>query len=101
MLSSHLRRIIIIIIIIIITATTTTTTTIIIIIIIIIIEHRAMKAYWGVGYSSTTSLNSTLDGGECLTSRPGLFTPRPTASGSHWIEGRMHDSKRCGEAKSI
>jgi hypothetical protein len=40
-----------------------------------------------VEVSSTRSSTSALDGGECLTSRPGLFTPRERAPGTHWIEG--------------
>jgi hypothetical protein len=36
-------------------------------------------------YSSTHRLTSALDGGEWLASRPGRFTPRERASGTHWI----------------
>jgi hypothetical protein len=36
-------------------------------------------------YSSTHSLTSTLDGGERSVSRPGRFTPRERAPGTHWI----------------
>jgi hypothetical protein len=50
-------------------------------------EHHAIEAYWGVEYSSMHSLTSTLDGGEWSASRPGRFTPRETASGTHWIAG--------------
>jgi hypothetical protein len=32
-------------------------------------------------------LNSALDGGEWSVSRPGRFTPRERASGTHWIGG--------------
>jgi len=32
-------------------------------------------------------LTSALDGGEWLTSRPGRFTPRERAFGTHWIGG--------------
>jgi hypothetical protein len=38
-------------------------------------------------YSSTHSLTSALDGGEWSASRPGLFTPRERAPGTHWIGG--------------
>jgi hypothetical protein len=38
-------------------------------------------------YSSTHSLTSALDGGEWSASRPGRFTPRETAPGTHWIGG--------------
>jgi hypothetical protein len=36
-------------------------------------------------YSSTHSLTSVLDGGEWSASRPGRFTPRERAPGTHWI----------------
>jgi hypothetical protein len=38
-------------------------------------------------YSFTHSLTSTLYGGEWSASRPGRFTPRERAPGSHWIGG--------------
>jgi hypothetical protein len=38
-------------------------------------------------YSSTHSLTSALDGGEWSDSRPGRFTPRERAPGTHWIGG--------------
>jgi hypothetical protein len=38
-------------------------------------------------YSSTHSLTSALGGGEWSASRPGRFTPRERAPGSHWIGG--------------
>jgi hypothetical protein len=38
-------------------------------------------------YSSTHSLTSALDGGEWSASRPGSFTPRERAPGTHWIGG--------------
>jgi hypothetical protein len=38
-------------------------------------------------YSYTHSLTSALDGGELSTSRPGRFTPRERAPGTHWIGG--------------
>jgi hypothetical protein len=38
-------------------------------------------------YSSTHSLNSALDGGEWSASRPGRFTPRERAPGTHWVGG--------------
>jgi hypothetical protein len=46
-----------------------------------------MKAYSEWRYSSTYSLNSALDGGEWSASRPGRFTPRERAPGTHWIGG--------------
>jgi hypothetical protein len=33
------------------------------------------------------SLTSALDGGEWPASRPGRFTPRERAPGTHWIGG--------------
>jgi hypothetical protein len=36
-------------------------------------------------YISTHSLTSALDGGEWSASRPGRFTPRERAPGTHWI----------------
>jgi hypothetical protein len=38
-------------------------------------------------YNSTHSLTSALDGGEWSASRPGRFTPRERAPGTHWIGG--------------
>jgi hypothetical protein len=38
-------------------------------------------------YSSTHSLTSALDGGEWSALRPGRFTPRERAPGTHWIGG--------------
>jgi hypothetical protein len=38
-------------------------------------------------YSSTHSLRSALDGGEWSASRPGCFTSRERAPGTHWIGG--------------
>jgi hypothetical protein len=38
-------------------------------------------------YSSTHSLTSVLDGSEWSASRPGRFTPRERAPGTHWIGG--------------
>jgi hypothetical protein len=47
-------------------------------------EHHAMKAYWGVEvYSFIHFLSSALDGGEWSASRPGRFTPRERAPGTH------------------
>jgi hypothetical protein len=40
-------------------------------------------------YSSTHSLTSALDGGEWSASRPGRFTPRERAPGTHSIGGWM------------
>jgi hypothetical protein len=46
-----------------------------------------MKTYWGSGGSSTHPLTSTIDVGEWSASRPGRFTPREIAPGTHWIGG--------------
>jgi hypothetical protein len=46
-------------------------------------SHEGVLGEWR--YSSTHSLTSTLDGGEWSYSRPGHFTPRERASGTHWI----------------
>jgi hypothetical protein len=45
-----------------------------------------MKPYWE-RYGSTHSLTSALDEGEWLASRPGRFTPREKAPGTHRIGG--------------
>jgi hypothetical protein len=45
-----------------------------------------MRTYWGVKVQLHAFLNSALDGDE-WTSRPGLFTPRERAPGTHWIGG--------------
>jgi hypothetical protein len=38
-------------------------------------------------HRSTHSLTLELDGGEWSASRPGRFTPRERAPGTHWIRG--------------
>jgi len=38
-------------------------------------------------YSSTHSLTLEIDEGEQLASRPGRFTSREKAAGTHWIGG--------------
>jgi hypothetical protein len=38
-------------------------------------------------YSLTHSLTSALDGGEWSDSRPGCFSPRQRAPGTHWVGG--------------
>jgi hypothetical protein len=50
-------------------------------------QHHAMKAYWGVEVYIHEFLTSALDGGEWSGSRPGRFTPRERAPGTHWIGG--------------
>jgi hypothetical protein len=50
--------------------------------------HHAMKVYWGSGgIAPLILLASVLDGGEWSASRPGHFTVRERAPGTHWIEG--------------
>jgi hypothetical protein len=44
-----------------------------------------MKTYWGVEVYLHAFLNSALDGGEWSASRPGRFTLRERAPGTHWI----------------
>jgi hypothetical protein len=48
-------------------------------------RHEGVLGEWR--YSSTHSLTSALDGGEWSASRPGRFTPRKRAPGTHWIGG--------------
>jgi hypothetical protein len=48
-------------------------------------RHEGVLGEWR--YSSTHSLTSALDGGEWSASRPGCFTPREKAPGTHWIGG--------------
>jgi len=50
-------------------------------------RHEDVLGEWR--YSSTHSLTSTLDGGEWSASRPGRFTLREGAPGTHWIGGWM------------
>jgi hypothetical protein len=47
--------------------------------------HEGVLGEWR--YSSTHSLTSERDGGEWSASRPGRFTPRERAPGTHWIGG--------------
>jgi hypothetical protein len=53
--------------------------------------HREVKVKVKVleewRYSSTHSSTSALEGDEWSVSRPGRFTPRERASGTHWIGG--------------
>jgi hypothetical protein len=48
-------------------------------------KHHAMKTYWGVEVYLHAFLTSALDGGEWSASRPGHFTPKERAPGTHWI----------------
>jgi hypothetical protein len=41
----------------------------------------------GGGGVAQLFLTSVLDGGEWSASRPGVFTPREIASGTHWMMG--------------
>jgi hypothetical protein len=47
-----------------------------------------MEAYWGNGGIAPRT-DSALDGGEWSVSRPGRFTPRERAPGTHCIGGWM------------
>jgi hypothetical protein len=49
--------------------------------------HYAMKAYGGMDVQIHIFLTSALAGGEWSASRPGRFTPRGKAPGTHWIRG--------------
>jgi hypothetical protein len=48
-------------------------------------KHHAMKTYWEVEVYAFLTL--ALDGDEWSASRPGRFTPRERAPGTHWIGG--------------
>jgi hypothetical protein len=48
-------------------------------------RHEGVLGEWR--YSSTHSLTSALYGGKWSALRPGRFTPRERAPGTHWIEG--------------
>jgi hypothetical protein len=48
-------------------------------------RHEGVLGEWR--YSSNHSLTSALNGGEWSASRPGRFTPRERAPGTHWIGG--------------
>jgi hypothetical protein len=50
-------------------------------------QHRRHEGVLMWRYNPTHSLTSALDGGEWSASRPGRFTPRERASGTHWIGG--------------
>jgi hypothetical protein len=54
---------------------------------VLLTKYHDMKAYGGVEICSTRSLISALDGGEWSDSRPGRFTSRERAPGTHWIGG--------------
>jgi hypothetical protein len=51
-----------------------------------------MKAYGGVDLYLHAFLTSAVDGGEWSASRPGCFTPRERAPGTHWIGGWVGSS---------
>jgi hypothetical protein len=48
-------------------------------------RHEGVLGEWM--YSSMHSLTSPLEGGEWSASRPGRFTPKEQALGTHWIGG--------------
>jgi hypothetical protein len=50
-------------------------------------QHNAIKTFRGVEVQLHEFLNSPLDGGVWLASRPSRFTPRKKAPGTHWIRG--------------
>jgi hypothetical protein len=49
-------------------------------------RHEGVMGEWR--YSSTHCLTSALDGDEWSASRPGRFTPRERAPGTHWVGPR-------------
>jgi hypothetical protein len=49
-------------------------------------KQHAMKAYWGNGCIAPRILDLGT-GAEWSPSRPGRFTPRERAPGTHWMEG--------------
>jgi hypothetical protein len=52
-----------------------------------LVGEVSMKAYGGVDVQIHIFLTSALVGGEWSASRPGRFTPRETAPGTHCIGG--------------
>jgi hypothetical protein len=54
---------------------------------VLLTKHHVMKAYWGVEVYLYSFLTSALDGGKWSASRPGRFTAREKASGTHRIGG--------------
>jgi hypothetical protein len=52
-----------------------------------LLSSKFMKAYWGVEVQLHAFSISVLDGGEWSASRPGRFTSRDRAPGTHWIGG--------------
>jgi hypothetical protein len=50
-------------------------------------KHHAMKTYWGSGGIAPHILDLGIRLGEWLALRPGRFTPRERALGTHWIGG--------------
>jgi hypothetical protein len=54
---------------------------------LLLTKYHAMKMYWGVEVYLHAFLTSALDGGEWSALRPGRFTHRKRAPGTHWIGG--------------
>jgi hypothetical protein len=52
-------------------------------------NHYAIKRYWESEGTAPRILSSAIDGDEWSVSRPGRFTPRERAPGTHWIGGRV------------
>jgi hypothetical protein len=55
--------------------------------VLLLTEHHTMKAYGGVKVQLHTFFDLALDGDEWSASRPGHFTLRERALGTHWIGG--------------
>jgi hypothetical protein len=55
-------------------------------------RHEGVLGEWR--YSSMHSLSSALDGREWSALRPGRFTPRERAPGTHWIEGCIRNGNK-------
>jgi hypothetical protein len=56
-----------------------------------------MKTYGGVDVYIHVFLTSELVGGEWSASRPGRFTPRERAPGTHWIGGQVGPQSQSGQ----
>jgi len=50
-------------------------------------DHHVTKVYWGVELELRAFLTLVLDEGEWSASRPGRFTRRERAPGTHWLGG--------------
>jgi hypothetical protein len=60
-----------------------------------------MKTYGGVDVQIRIFLTSALAGGEWSTSRPGRFTHRERAPGTHWIGGWVNPRTGLDDAEKL